>query len=240
MTLSADDPRFNNLGYWSHDAAERHPDNIAMIDLSRTPAAEIAYRMLEERLDRVAAALTVRGLKPGDRMALAVGNRFEFVEIMYGAMRAGIVPVPLNTKLGADTLEYTIRDAGCRSAVVDPAVNPAIVAVVDGESLPVRIALDTPPPGWEDYDRVIAEAPCPLLRRASPTITRRFSPIRRAPPASRRAWCSPMLASSGGFAACRNTGRRARRVAPSSPCPSITRMPWLARSSRSSTLARAS
>ena len=162
MTLAADDPRFNNLGYWSHDAAERYPDNVAMIDLSRTPEAVVTYRMLEERLDRVASALSARGLVPGDRMALAVGNRFEFVEIMYGAMRAGVVPVPLNTKLGADILEYTVRDAGCRGAVVDPVINQAIVGVVDNEGLPVRLALDAPPAGWEDYDRVIAAAALPF------------------------------------------------------------------------------
>jgi acyl-CoA synthetase (AMP-forming)/AMP-acid ligase II len=162
MTLAADDPRFNNLGYWSHGAAMQYPDNVAMIDLSRTPEAVISYATLEERLDRVASALTARGLKPGDRLALAVGNRFEFVEIMYGAMRAGIVPVPLNTKLGADILEYTVRDAGCRAAVVDPAVNPHVVGVSDREGLAVRVALDAPPAGWEDYDRAITEATMPF------------------------------------------------------------------------------
>ena len=44
---------------------------------------------------------------------MSVGNRFEFVEIFFGAMRAGIVPVPLNTKLGAETLDYIMRDAEC-------------------------------------------------------------------------------------------------------------------------------
>ena len=92
---------------------------------------------------------------------------------MYGAMRAGIVPVPLNTKLGADTLEYTIRDAGCRAAVVDPAVSPVIVGVVDNEGLSVRIALDAPPAGWEDYDAAIAArgtAVCAAADRRRPSL----------------------------------------------------------------------
>src|SRR2546423_14027910 len=93
------DPRSDNLGYFSSAAAQRRPDAIAIIDLSRSPVAEISYRTLEERLNRVAALLHRYGLKPGDRLAMAVGNHFEFIEVMYGAMRAGIVPVPLNTKL---------------------------------------------------------------------------------------------------------------------------------------------
>ena len=57
-------------------------------------------------------------------MAMAIGNRFEFVEVMYGAMRAGIVPVPLNTRLAADTLAFILENSGCRGAVVDPASCP--------------------------------------------------------------------------------------------------------------------
>ena len=65
--------------------------------MSRAEPVELTYGELEERLDRF-ASLTVRlGLKPGDRLAMLIGNRYQFVEIMYGAMRAGVVPVPLNT-----------------------------------------------------------------------------------------------------------------------------------------------
>ena len=109
---SPTDPRSNNLGYFSWAAAQRRPDAVAIIDLSRSPAAEIRDRTFEERLNRVAALLCRHGLKPGDRLAMAVGNRFEFIEVMYGAMRAGVVPVPLNTKLGADVLEYILREIG--------------------------------------------------------------------------------------------------------------------------------
>ena len=62
-----------------------------MIDLSAENPQEITYRALEgpAGLDRFATLCRESGLKPGDRLAMSVGNRFEFVEIMYGAMRAG-------------------------------------------------------------------------------------------------------------------------------------------------------
>ena len=129
--LTPDDIRYDNLGYFSWSAARRRPQATALIDLSRAEPLEITYGRLEERLDRF-AALTLRlGLKPGDRLAMSVGNRFEFIEIMYGAMRAGVVPVPLSTRLGADVLEYIVKDAGCVAAVVEPAANPAFAEVVD-------------------------------------------------------------------------------------------------------------
>src|SRR6185436_4422482 len=143
---SPTDPRSNNLGYFSWAAAQRRPDAVAIIDLSRSPAAEIRYQTLEERLNRVAALLCRHGLKAGDRLAMAVGNRFEFIEVMYGAMRAGIVPVRLNTKLGADTIAFTIENAGCVGAVVEPSSNPHIVGIVDKAGLKVKLAFDPVPP----------------------------------------------------------------------------------------------
>src|SRR5580704_15258762 len=119
--LSPGDVRYDNIGYFSWAAAQRRPRATALIDLSRAEPVELSYCKLEERLNRFASLTARLGLKPGDRLAMSVGNRYEFVEIMYGAMRAGVVPVPLNTRLGADTLDYIIRNAGCVAAVVEPA-----------------------------------------------------------------------------------------------------------------------
>jgi long-chain acyl-CoA synthetase len=152
------DKRDNNLGYWSAAAAERDPDAVAMIDLKADVPREVSYGELEGRLDRFASLITAIGLRPGDRMAMAVANRFEFVEIMYGAMRAGVVPVPLNTKLGADTLDYTIRDAGCLAAFVEPSCNAEIVDVVNRAGLAHRFAFDPVPRGWQAYEPALRAA----------------------------------------------------------------------------------
>jgi acyl-CoA synthetase (AMP-forming)/AMP-acid ligase II len=122
-----------------------------VIDLSRPEPIEVPYSLLNERFDRF-AALTVRlGLKPGDRLAMAIGNRYEFLEVMFGAMRAGVVPVPLNTRLGADTLGYIVRDANCVAAVVEPASSPHSVAVAEQADLRARLAIGSVPPGWLDH-----------------------------------------------------------------------------------------
>ncbi len=153
------DKTSNNIGYWCAGAVARYPDRIAMIDLSRDAPREIRYRELESRLNRFASLVSGLGLLPGDRMAMAVGNRFEFTEIMFGAMRAGIVPVPLNTKLGAEVLDYTIRDAGCKAAVVEPSCNRFVVDVVNKIGLAHRLALDPAPEGWMEYEPSLGAAP---------------------------------------------------------------------------------
>jgi len=145
----------NNLGYWCARAVERYPERAAIIDLSRDPAREVTYGEIDERMDRVASLLTAQGLVAGDRIAMAVGNRFEFVEIMYGAMRAGIVPVPLNTKLGSETIDYILKDAGVVAAFVEPSVNRFVVEVVDALALPHRFAFDPVPDGWTEYEAAL-------------------------------------------------------------------------------------
>ena len=158
MTL--DSRTAKNLGYFSHEAALSHPQRTALFDLSREPVREVAYRELEERMNRVAGLMAARGLEPGDRVAMCVGNRFEFVEVMYGMMRAGVVPVPINVKLGADTIEYILRDSGCRGAVVEPDVNRFMVDAADAMNLPIRLSFAPVSGAWIDYETSLASMPC--------------------------------------------------------------------------------
>jgi acyl-CoA synthetase (AMP-forming)/AMP-acid ligase II len=125
----------DNLGYYFRDSVRKFPNKVALIDLSQAKPREVTYRELDQRHDHFAALMHQLGLKPGDRLAMSIGNRFEFVEIMYGAMRAGIVPVPLNTKLGPDTIAFTVENAGCVGAVIEPSANPHIAGIVDKAGL---------------------------------------------------------------------------------------------------------
>ena len=165
--MTSADPSAGNLGYWCSASAARFPDKVALIDLSGGRPRETTYAELERRLDRVAAMLTRLGLNRGDRFAISIGNCIEFVEIMFGAMRAGIVPVPLNTKLGPDTLRYVIEDSGSAGAAVEPAANPNVADIVDSLGLDVRLLLDGAGLGWLGYEDALAEsradfAPPPL------------------------------------------------------------------------------
>ena len=96
--------------------AEHAPsERSALIDLrdSKRPRP-VSFRELDAGCDAVARGLVRDGLNPGDRVGIVSLNRAEFVMTLLGAMRAGIVPVPVNVKLPADGVAYIVKDAGAR------------------------------------------------------------------------------------------------------------------------------
>src|SRR6266702_7690412 len=103
--------RRRNLGFFFDETVERLPDKVAIIDLFGGRERTSTYRQLDERMNRVARMLARLGVRPGERVAMLVGNRTEFVEFFFGSMRAGAIPLPLNTRLAGGTLEQMIRDA---------------------------------------------------------------------------------------------------------------------------------
>ncbi|MCE3000453.1 MAG: long-chain fatty acid--CoA ligase, partial [Betaproteobacteria bacterium] len=115
MTIPCPEPRGQpgNLGapFTEHAASPR----TALVDLHAADAPrEYSYRDLDALVNAVARGLVRRGLKAGDRIAILSLNRAEFVAVLLGAMRAGMVPVPINIKLAADTVGYIVGDAGAR------------------------------------------------------------------------------------------------------------------------------
>lgn len=74
---------------------------------------------LEDEANAVARGLLVRGLNSEDRVAILSANRAEYLAAYYGVMRAGLIAVPVNTRLPADTIRYVLRDSGAKLAFVD-------------------------------------------------------------------------------------------------------------------------
>jgi long-chain acyl-CoA synthetase len=142
--------RETNLGYFFAGSVERFPQKVAVIDLYGGVERNVTYAELDERADRVAGLLQTRGVKAGERVGMIVGNRVEFLEIFFGAMRAGAIPVAINTRLARDTLKFILEDAECVAAFVEPEAHPDAMAV--SASVPNRISLD-------DYSRERDKSP---------------------------------------------------------------------------------
>ena len=153
-----DAQRFN-LGYLGADTARIDPDRTAIVDWLDGAERTLRYGELDRRLDQVANLLSGLGLPRGSRVALLVGNRAEFVEINYGALRAGLVPVMVNTKLGADGLRASIEECGAAVAFVEPACNEAALGVVASLGIVHRFAVGAPIAGWPDFAAARDAAP---------------------------------------------------------------------------------
>ena len=73
----------------------------------------VTFGELAERVNRAGNALLARGLKPGDRLLMVVKDCPAFFYLFWGAIKAGIVPVPPNTLLRAADYAYMFEDSGC-------------------------------------------------------------------------------------------------------------------------------
>lgn len=91
-------------------ARTRHPDRVALIAGDR----RWTYREFDEITDRIGAALLLRGIRPGDRVALHFSNGPEIVFGYYACFKIGAVAVPLNIRLKGPELEYILNHCGVR------------------------------------------------------------------------------------------------------------------------------
>jgi benzoate-CoA ligase len=73
------------------------------------------YAQLAERVDRAASALRGLGLKREQRIGIAMLDSADWVALFLGAIKAGIVPVALNTLLTPKDYEYQLNDSRARA-----------------------------------------------------------------------------------------------------------------------------
>ena len=102
-------------------SAYRDSDRTAVIDLyDESNPREISFHQLNESCDAIARGLRKAGLEIGDRIGIVALNRVEYLEVMFGAMRAGCVPVMINAKLPAEQVQFIIGDSGAKLVFCDP------------------------------------------------------------------------------------------------------------------------
>lgn len=85
----------------------RTPDRVALVCAGR----RVSYAELAERAGALAAALSARGVRRGDRVALFLDNSTDMVAGVYAVLQVGAVFVPINPLTKADKLAYMLDDA---------------------------------------------------------------------------------------------------------------------------------
>lgn len=101
---------------------DQNPDSegIALVDRSKDPVERLTVTQIQNQVKAFAAALVNRGLAPGSRVGMLASNLSEYYVVMFGAPAAGMVFVPLNTRLPTTTLQYIVQDADLKLLVTDP------------------------------------------------------------------------------------------------------------------------
>jgi acyl-CoA synthetase (AMP-forming)/AMP-acid ligase II len=112
--------QFTNLG----DLIPRDRDlsKVAIVDLGGEEVpCEYSFAELDAMCMGVARALTKRGYKRGDRIAILSANRTEYLAAYYGIMRAGFVAVPVNWRFPRQTIHFILQDCGAKLVFCDRA-----------------------------------------------------------------------------------------------------------------------
>ncbi|HEX4986537.1 MAG TPA: AMP-binding protein [Burkholderiales bacterium] len=123
------------------------------------------YRSLMRRVASMAAAMRgILGLEPGDRVAMAMGNCPQYVEIWYAAWHAGLVAVPMNAKLHAREFEYILQDSQCRACFATPDLAAVIGGLAGGLPSAVRV-IEVPSAGYASLGRA---EPAAAMHEARP------------------------------------------------------------------------
>ena len=92
--------------------------------------SELTYGDLQRQSRRVANMLRRLGVRREERVAMIMLDTVDFPSVFLGAIRAGIVPVPLNTLLNADQYAYVLADCRARVLFVSEALLPVVKDMV--------------------------------------------------------------------------------------------------------------
>jgi 3-oxocholest-4-en-26-oate---CoA ligase len=123
---------------WSAVAAEV-PDRAALICGERT----VSWHGFADRAERLAAHLADAGVEPGDKVALDMTNRPEYLESFFGALLLGAVPVNVNYRYVADEVRYVLDNSDARAVVHDPELGAVVDDAVAALPRPPAVVLET-------------------------------------------------------------------------------------------------
>lgn len=108
--LGALEVPFRPIGALLRDYASRHPDKIALYDLDRSVTVD--FRTLNDVVNRAAATLAAKGVRPGDKVVILSDECLEKLFLFMAVWRAGGVACPFHTEITPDHLRDIIRQIG--------------------------------------------------------------------------------------------------------------------------------
>ena len=136
-------------------ALDRAPDQEAVV----SGETRLTYTELDLHVGRIAAGLRARGVEKGDRVALLLSNRWEFIATMMGCLRLGAIAVPINIREGTPELAFILRQCGAKIAVHGMDVADRLPPPADLPGLTHRFCVGGTVAGSDAFDTLPAQTP---------------------------------------------------------------------------------
>ncbi len=127
--------------------ADELSDKIALQVLSPTFAERWSYKRLSDAVRGTGSGLLARGLRPGDRVLMRLGNTVDFPILFLGAIAAGMVPVPTSSQLTQPEVEKITAE-----------IAPALIVAGPDVALPATPPCDVM--SVQDLRRLYDRSPC--------------------------------------------------------------------------------
>jgi 4-hydroxybenzoate-CoA ligase len=141
------------VDFVDRNVAEGRGGKTACID----PSRNLTYGELRDAVARIGPLLARLGIEPENRIALILLDTVDFPILFWGAIRAGIIPVLLNTRLTADQYRYLLEDSRAKAAFVSTALLPVVQeAAKDVPTLKSIVVVGGGPDGIPRLDRLLA------------------------------------------------------------------------------------
>jgi len=147
-----------NLGDLLEVVGEAIPDKLALV----AGETRLTYRELNDRVDRVAAALKRRGIERGMTVGVMLYNGPEIVEALFACYKIGAIVFNINYRYEPNELKHILQDAQAAAIIVPSACIPTLKRLPADlpELRRVIVLYDpgvVPEPSWESFAELQAE-----------------------------------------------------------------------------------
>lgn len=151
--------RLVNVGNWISQWSIIRPKATAII----SDDVPTTYLELSERINKLVAFLLSSGVKKGDRVAVLLHNRKEYIEIFFALSKIGGIIVPLNWRLAVSEIQFILQDSGARAIFFEPEFTKNIEGLTKHVAMDVRVCcigphdpgVKTVPPWAVEYESAL-------------------------------------------------------------------------------------
>jgi acyl-coenzyme A synthetase/AMP-(fatty) acid ligase len=164
--------RFNMAAYAIGRAAAARPHHAALLvmaDPDRPPVETWTFAELEAAVLHIAGGLRAAGLKPGARILIRLENTSAYALLFFGAIAAGLVPLPTSAQLTEHEVRFLLEDSGAEAIALDHGLGfsavPRGLHVFDADAI-TRIRREGP---RADYADTAADDPAFLIYTSGTT-----------------------------------------------------------------------
>ncbi|MBT9473183.1 MAG: fatty acid--CoA ligase [Phenylobacterium sp.] len=128
--------------------AQRRPSATALVFEGR----ESSFAEFDRRTNQAAQALLAEGLGKGDRIAYLGKNSDHYFELLFGALKIGVVMAPIGWRLAPPEVAYIAGDAQARMLFVGPEVIECALQIAPDLPGVKIVAMEPGGSGWPIYE----------------------------------------------------------------------------------------